>query len=342
MNNIFYIHSNILTICCFQTIKECLAREEKVIIITDRGYTWPYFEGKVVIYDFAKLFLGEDKNRRALHSLKAIKDYIEYRRYIAHLKVVVDNIISKENFIFYLPSMAIEKTAVFAHNNFCKGYYYVDEGAISYDTEEELQRFIPKKFRNTIKSFLGIGDFYHFEISSIFLGTISITKDAFAWNVNKEKIINSVDDIVKEVKDDMPYFDDVILTEYLTQDYDVITQSIDYTIGMILHDNPNSKIGLKIHPQAISKNMETVKSVQHYVGVKYAKIVTFIPTNVSIEVMSLVSHPKLYSLLEVSSILLYALLFNSSITKLIECKNGFAKIIDINTVEEFNRFNLGR
>ena len=338
MNRIFFIHSNILTICCYQTVKESLERKEKVIIITNRGYTWPFFEGRVMVYDFTAIFKGEDKNREALHSVKAWKDYKRYKNYRTHLNKVIDEIVAKEAFIFYLPSMALDMTASFAHNKYCKGYYYVDEGSLSYVSENDLKRYIPNRFKNAIKSLIGIKDHYHYEMSSKFKGTISITNDAFKWNVNKEKIVNSANGFIEVAKQDIPCFDKVILTEYLKQEFDIIVKSINYSIEKIWQENPNFKIGIKIHPQAITYNKEKTIALQQYISNKYAGKITLIPSNVSIEVMSLVYHPTIYSLFEVSSILLYALLFKSSKTKLIAYNNDSVNILDIKTVEEFNKF----
>lgn len=333
MNRIIYIHSNILTICCYQTVKECLERGEKVIIITNRGCTFPFFEGRVMVYDFAKIFQGEDKDRLALHNLKALKDYLRYRKYLAHLHRVVKNIISNEDFIFYMPSMAMVMTKVFAYHKNCKGYYYVDEGYLAYSSPEILKRYIPDKKLYFLKTLLGIEVHYHLEITPKFKGTVSITKEAFSWN-NKERIVNPIDNYTNEVKGGIPFFNDVIITDYLSQEYDVLTKCIDFATDQILQDSPNSKVGIKIHPHAITYNKEKTIAFKRHIEERYAGSVTLIPTDVSIEVMSLVHHPNLYSLLEVSSIILYALLFKSSKTALIDFKDDVVTIRDITSIEE--------
>ena len=336
MNRIFYIHSNIVTICCYQTVKECLARKEKVIIITNRGCTWPFFKDKVTIFDFAKMFQGEDQRKVALHSLKAMKDYMNFRRYLSHHNNVVKSIVANEDFYYYMPSMSMVTSVKFVNNKYCKGYYYVDEGYLAYTPAEKLKKYIPNKKKNIIKKLFGIEDHYHLEILSNFKGTVSISQDAFEWNVNGERIVNSVNDYIAEIKEDIPYYSDVILTEYLTQDYEIIIKCIDNVVEMILQDNPKSKIGLKIHPHAITYNREKTISVQTYIKEKYAGIITLIPVDISIEVMSIVYHPRLYSLLELSSIILYAILFNSSKTRLIEYKNNETNIKEISSIDDYN------
>lgn len=335
MNRIFYIQSNILTICCYQTVKECLEQNEKVIIITNRGYSWPFFKEKVLVYDFAKIFEGEDKDRVALHSFSALYDYIRYRKFLTHLNKVVDEIVAKEDFIFYMPSMAMAMTKTFAYHKHCKGYYYVDEGYLAYTPSETLKLYLPNRKKNLIKALLKIEDHYHLEMTSRFKGTVSITNDAFEWN-SKEKIVNSVEEYVEEVKNDIPYYDDVILTEYLTQDFEDLKRGIDYTVEKILQEKPTSKIGIKIHPHAITYNRDQTIIFQSYLRDHYSGVITEIPTNVSIEVMSLVYHPNLFSLLELSSIILYAILFKSSKTKLIDFKERAVSIKEIISVEDYN------
>lgn len=337
MNRIIYIHSNILTMCCFKTVKESLDRNEKVIIITNRGYKWPFFNGSVSVYDFADIFQGEDKDRVALHSLRALKDYFRYRRYRTHLNRVVKKIIAGEDYTFYMPSMALDMTYIFAHNRHCKCYYYVDEGSLSYAPRETLEKYIPNKRKNEIKSLLGIKDHYHYETSSKFKGTISITKEAFEWNTYKEKIINTIEEYVSEVRQSIPILDDVIITAYLNEEFTVITRSLDFTIENIFSKNPNSRIGIKIHPHAVNYNKEKTLRVQNYLEEKYAGKLTQIPVAVSIEVMSIIYHPRLYSLFSLSSIILYGLLYHSSDTKLIDYEEGTVTIRDITSVEEYNR-----
>lgn len=345
MKHIFYLHSNIQIICCFQTIKDLIENDENVIIILNRGCSWHFFNESVIVYDFAKIFQGEDRARVALNSFSAIKDYIRYRKYLCHLKRVVNSIIANECYYFYLPSMAISMTLAFARNKYCNGYYYVDEGSIAYLSNDSLKSFVPRRgIKNYVKSMLSIEEHYHYETTSKFKGTISISQDAFAWNLSKLKIVNPVNDFISEVKNDIPMFNDVILTEHLKQNYDEIINCIDYTVKRILQDNPKSKIGIKIHPHAITYNREKTINVQKYICEHYAGVVYLIPAEVSIEVMSLVFHPNLYSLFQVSSILLYALLFKSSESNLIVYDEGTVTLKNITTRDEFDellrRFTL--
>lgn len=335
MNRIFYIHSNILKICCYQTVKESIERGENVTIITTRGSSWDFFKDKVEVWDFTKIFGDEDKQRMALHSIRGTKDYLRHRRFLSHLKKVISEIVNNEDFILYLPSMAMVQTAFFAHNKYCKGYYYVDEGRLAYTHDDDLRQYVPNTSRNRIKKLFGIEDYYHYEITSSFKGTVSITNDSFAWNEDKEKIVNPIGGFIEEVKNDIPYFDDVILTSYLSQELEVILNSIDFTIDNILKIKPESKIGVKLHPQAIYYNKDAAMRVMDHINDKYPGIVTLIPVNVSIEVMSVVYNPVLYALLQLSSVIMYALLFKSSDTKLVEENNGTITIRNVATMEEY-------
>lgn len=346
MNHIFYIHSNILAICCYQTVKEALAHNNKVIIITNRNCQWSFFLDKVTVYDFAEIFKGEDKERVALHSIKAIKDYMRYRRYLYHRDTVIKRIVDGNDYIFYLPTMALNMTAAFVYNKHCKGYYYVDEGSLAYLPIESANQQFDSKLRKKLKQLLKIEDHSHYEITSSFIGTISITKEAFSWNMDWVRIVNPKDECILELKTSLSSYDDVIVTTWLVEDIDLIKKSIDYTIEQILRRNRNSRIGIKIHPKAITYNMEKCMYVLQYIREMYCDRVTIISKEVSIEAMSLVYHPRLYSLFSLSSLILYGLLFQSSEGFLIRNVKDTITIVQINTVEEYNKLiskiNLGQ
>lgn len=335
MNKIFYIHSNILAICCYQTVKNALTQNEKVIIITDRRCEWPFFQDRVIVYNFADIFLGEDLKRVALHNLKAIKDYVRYRRYLCHLNKVVSQVISGEDFFFYMPSMAKNKTAAFAYNKHCKGYYYVDEGSLAYLPQELINQQFSSKMKNAVKRLFKIEDHCHYEIKQYFKGTVSITNEAFQWNKDGEKIVNPIDECILDLKDRIPSFDDVIVTAFLSEDIDSIIKSIDYTVDYVHNKNKSSRIGIKLHPYAITYNRENVSKVYQYIKDSYDNQVVIIPKEVSIEAMSLIYHTRLYSLFQLSSLILYGLLFNSSEGFLIRFKAGNVTIDQISTVDEY-------
>lgn len=347
MNHIFYIHSNILAICCYQIVQEVLAKKDKVIIITNRNCPWPFFQSLVTVYDFAEIFHGEDRQRIALHNLRAIKDYIRYRKYRRHLNIIINRIIAGEDFILYLPSMALDMPMSFAYNKNCKGYYYVDEGSLAYLPQDLINQQFAKSFKNDIKRLLNIEDHCHYEILPTFKGTISITKDAFQWNDKWDKIVNSLDDCIIELKKDLPVFDDVIVTAKLVGDIGIIKKSIDFTVANIVKNRPNSKIGIKLHPNAITYNKDKTEELINYIKDRYNDKITIISKDVPIEIMSLVYHPNLYSLLVVSSLILYGLLFRSSDGYLIKHNDmdSFTRV-KISTTDEYysliSKVNLGK
>ena len=346
MKKIFYIHSNILAICCYQTVKEALNQNEKVIIITNRQCQWNFFKDQVVVYDFAELFYGYTKNRVALHNIKAIKDYLKYRRYLCHLNKIVNHIIADEYFVFYLPSMADSMTASFAYNKFCKGYYYVDEGSLAYLPQDMININITNNVKNKIKRILKIDDHCHYEINQTFKGTVSITEEAFQWNRDKEKNVNPISECVEELKVGLPSYDDVIVTGFLSEDIDFIIKGIDFTINNILRKSRNSRIGIKLHPYAITYNRKNATLVLVYIKEKYNNRISIIPKDLSIEALSLVYHPNLYSLFTLSSVVLYGLLFKSSDGYLVRNVKGINSIVQIATVEDFYKtisvVNLGK
>ena len=352
MNRIFYIHSNILSICSYQTVKEALAKNEKIIIITNRNCKWPFFSDRVKVYDFAEIFHGVDKQRATLHNLKAIREYIKYRRYLYRIDMVVRRIVAGEDFVFYMPSMALDMTAAFATNKHCRGHYYIDEGSIAYlppEARSPQEYYFPEEIRpygfvalakNVIKRLLRIEDHCHYEIyDPLFKGTVSITDKAFQWNINKERIINPKEDCVLELRESVTAFDDVIVTGDLRENINIIKKGIDDTIIYIMGGKEDSRIGIKFHPNAVTYNREQTMSIIEYIREKYDGRVSIIPREVSIEVMSLVYHPRLFSLFSLSSLLLYGLLFDSSKGYYINNDKDFS-MVQISTVEEY--YNIVR
>lgn len=324
-----------MTICCYQTVKKALTQNEKVIIVTNRRCKWPFFLDKIKLYDFADIFLGEDIPRVALHNFRGIKDYIRYRLFLSHLDKVVESIVLEEDFLFYMPSMSLDMTRIFAYNKYCKGYYYVDEGLISYETEDVVNKMFSPKLKNATKRLFRIEEHCHFEINSTFIGTISISREAFPWNIDKVKIVNSIDDYVLEVESNIPVYDDVIVTSYFQEDVDVIIKGIGSIIDYILDYNRDSKIGIKIHPHSITYNREKTLSVLNIINRQYGSKVSIISDEVSIEAMSLVYHPNLFSLFSLSSLLLYGVLFKSSNGYFVMNDNNNISIISMVTFEDF-------
>lgn len=324
-----------MAICCYQTVKDALAQSDKVIIITDRSCGWHFFQGKVIVYDFASLFDNEYNKRVSFHGLGFFWDYYKYRRYCHHLNKVVKTIVNEEDFIFYMPSMAKDVTVTFVYNKYCRGYYYVDEGTLAYRNQELLSQMIPTNFTNSIRKLLKIEDHYHYEILPSFKGTVSITKEAFKWNKNNTRIVNPIKECVLELKTNMPSFDDVIVTSYFSEDINIINKGIDYTIKFILNSNPDSRIGIKFHPFAITNNNKKTSMVMQCIRNKYNERISIIPNEVSIEAMSLVYHPRLFTLFALSSIILYGLLLKSSDGYLVYNEEDNVSIKQVDSVEEY-------
>lgn len=337
MNRIFYIHSNIVAISCYKTVKDALSQNDKVIIVLDRGCEWPYTFNNVNVYDFADLFEGDNRNRVALNNIKAFEDYLRFLRYKIHLNRVVNKIVEGQDFVFYLPTMALDMTAAFAYNKHCKGYYYVEEGTISYRSLDMVVWQYPSRIKNMVKHLLRIDEHFPFEISHLFKGTISVTSEAFPWNKTGERIVNPIDGCVSDLKTSIPLCDDVLVTTWLVEDIELIINSIDYTIKSILNKNKDSRIGIKFHPKATTVNRYKVLMTIEYLNNEYDGRVTIIPNDVSIELMSLLYHPRLYSLLLLSSLILYGLLLKSSEGYLIDNDDNTISITQITTVEEYLR-----
>lgn len=320
-------------------MKEAIDQKDNVIIVTDRNCEWPFFKDNVSIYDFTQIFGSDYKKRVSLNGINAFRDYLKYRSYISHLKKVVTSIVKNEDFIFYMPSMAKDITAAFAYNKHCKGYYYVDEGSLAYMSQDLINQRFTSNFKNSLRRLLKIEDHFHYEVLSTFKGTISITKEAFSWNKKYLKIINPINEYVNETRNNLPSLNSVIVTGLFSEDINIIIAGIVYTVDNILSKGCDSRIGIKLHPYAITNNRDKTLKILQYIKDKYKEQIIVIPNEISIEAMSLVYHPRLYSLFTLSSIILYGLLLKSSDGYLIDYENETFSIVGINSVEEFYRIN---
>ena len=138
---------------------------------------------------------------------------------------------------------------------------------------------------------------------------------------------------VREVIAEQLSIDPSTITEETKFKEDLGADSLDlYEVVMALEDS----YGIEI-PQEDLEMLKTVGAVIEYLKDEYCEKVVLIPDDVTIEVLSLVNHPRLYSLLEVSSILMYALLFNTSKANLIYNVDDSITIKQIESFEEYNK-----
>ena len=85
MNHIFFLHSNICTIVAFNTIKGLIEKEEKVVVILNRGTKFPFFVEKVKTFDIQYI---TDEYRKS--SSNIIGKFLNYRFCLIVLHVCSD------------------------------------------------------------------------------------------------------------------------------------------------------------------------------------------------------------------------------------------------------------
>ena len=210
MRHIFFLHSNICTIVAFETIKELIEREEDVVVILNRGTKFPFFEGKLEVFDIQYI---TDEYRKLSSNL--IGKFLNYRfHYLPKFDVKAKEIIRNRDFILYTPSYNQFTLRAFLNSPHLIGYYYLEEGSISYVSDSILKRkYYYKLFikGRLLSALLGVKEYYDFKITPKFKGAICISSYTFPW-LEKNKIINNIDQYMLTLDNSSLLFDSIIVT----------------------------------------------------------------------------------------------------------------------------------
>ena len=305
MKHIFYCHSSICIITIYETVKKLSDYNEDIIIILARGAKWFYNLRNVEVIDITdKKCLFDVIHIRTLKKiLLAHKNYAEMDR-------MVSNIVGERDFLLYIP--VIEPFSIsFIRNKHCLGYYFIEEGILSY---QPLQAVRKKRNRNFlfIAKFIGIRYYNFYTRFSTFKGTLAINNKAFPWNIYKERVVNRIDNVPLQTSDSYNICYNIIvfsnlfyksLKHYSLADY---CKAIDFTISQISNSN---NIAIKFHPRTPHLEKEMMDEILRYVHTNYANI-TILPDEFSIELNVLNYHSKVFCVFIKSSVFNYSKMFN--------------------------------
>ena len=327
MKHVFIQHSNITIISSFNTVKEALDRGDEVIIIMSRKIPYEFFEGRVKVYDFFELF-KEDRDKAKGYDGFTIGRFIDYignfKRYIEHMKETVDTIVENEDFLLYTANNNQPVSEVFLDHKKCVGYYYIEEGTMSYTPWPQLYKITcskRRKGRRFLYSLFGIKMYYHLEITKKFLGTIGISKEAFDWEEWKDEkhIITDLTSYKEVIKTKILPYDIIIVTSMSGSDAQTIIKGIDVIFEHIAKKYPEKKVAIKMHPHDFSFEREKVCEVYNYIEKQYKSYsATGLDVNYSLEAAIFLNHPVIYSVYIPSSVSVYSIIFSGNTYLLVQ------------------------
>ena len=292
MQHIFCVHSLITNITVYDTVVSLANQGEKVIVVTNRCDTFPLISG-VKIVDFSKYTFKTLKSFSSLFLLyKLIKD----------TKKVINN----TEFVLYIPTSFDIVYQIFQKNKFCKSYYYIEEGSISYEKLESLDKMLnADMIKNKGKHWLGINTVHFIHDSVRFNGTLSISDRAFYWN-NKTKLVNNPNHYFDIYLSTQNNYNNYIVFGYMQQD----TQELKKIVDVIFKKGKfqsNKEVAVKFHPRANILCLEKVLEMKEYINNKYEGTIV-LDSDFCIEKSLFQNNSCLYCVNDKSSLIIYSII----------------------------------
>lgn len=330
VSHIFSIHSNICVVVVYDTIRKLLDEGNKVIVVSDRNTSFPFFSDKIIFHDIQ--YITDQYRKQTSNLFKRLKNYAF--DYLPQYKKSALSIINEEDFILYLSSKNYFTMVPYLKNKHCKGYYYIEEGSMSYMDIDVLKRRYYKQLYHgqILLNFIGSSTSFDYEIDERFLGCIATSMDAFPW-CKENKIITTMDGYFSNIPVSNVDIDTLIITDYLNDDKSIVVDAFKKIIDEALSTHKVSKIGIKFHPTAYSYQGEKIKEVLLEIRRRYSIEFVQLSASFSVEAYMFHRHIKIYSVFNVSSLLLYALLLGSRPFMLTH-KDNDIKVEEILTVRE--------
>ena len=306
---------------------------ERVIIILERSTLFPYFRGKVETYNVQEVI---DKYRR--NSTTLIGKVLNYRFTLyPQCKKFAKRIINREDAIVYTPSYNMYSVRPFLDSKYCKGYFYIEDGALSYLSAESLhKRYYKRKYKGGLflMSLLGAGEKPDCYVNKKFMGCVGVSEYAYPWCM-KNKVITSVTEFFSIQSYEDLGVKHVIISDYLRGDCSVILDAFNKVIDRIEREDHPKIIAIKFHPSAYTYELEKTKKLKNEIKKKYNNIeFIFLSSQYSIETMMYFTSVQLYSIFGASSLLLYALVLKSK-AFMVNHKDKLITIRELPTVQDF-------
>lgn len=321
MKHVFIQHSNITIISTFDTVKQALDKGEEVIIIMCRQIPYEYFLDKVKVYDFIEMFKEDREKAKGYDGFTIGKflNYIwKYKRYLSHMKEVIDSIVGNEDFILYTANNHQPASGLFLDHKCCIGYYYTEDGTMNYTPMEVLQKETcgpREKKRKFLYSLFGVKSHFHLELTDKFLGTIGVCPESSGWKEWKDKrhIVTDLTSYKEAAKDKTAPYDIIIVTSMSGSDAQELEKGLEVVFKHISDNYPNKTVAVKMHPHDFSFDPDKVQKVYSYIEDNYIDYsAKGLGVGYSLEAAIFLYHPIIYSVYIPSSVSIYSIIFTGS------------------------------
>lgn len=309
MKHIFSIHSNICVIVVYGRIKELIEKGEKVVVVSDRNTEFPYFKDLIEFHDIQSV---TDKYRGNCKT--AFSKFVNYAfTYLPHYKTSAKKIIHEEDFILYLSSCNYFTTSPYLWSKYCKGYYFIEEGTMSYMDIDILRKRYKKQLRHgqALLNIIGFKSKFDYYTDNRFLGCICVSEKAFPW-CKERKFVDDLSEYKKQIGDNVKPLDYVIVTDYLRDDVEDIKAGFKMILDFVKERNIKATIGVKMHPTAVSYEKNKINVIRKFLLSDYPDShFEFLPTGYAVEDLLIKSRSSLFSIFGISSLLLYSIVYGS-------------------------------
>lgn len=332
MNHIFYLHSNTCVIATFDIISKLLDdKENNVIIVLERGTKFPFFEGKVSLFDVQKVI---DTYRKKTKSL--LGTVINYKTSLhPQCKIFAEKVINNTDFVLYTPSYNMYSIKPFLYSKHCMGYYFIEEGFMAYLSEKTLRKhFNNRQYKkgHILMHLVGAGESFDYQVTSNFYGCIGLSEYSFPW-CNDNKIITQFDGYFSHLPYEDIDVDYLITTDWLKDDIKILNNAFDNTIDTIEKNGSINRIAIKFHPSAFVNEKDKIEVLIDHLKSKYNIDFIILPPSYSIEALMYHRSISIYCIFGVSSLQLYAIMLKSK--PYMVTKDKAIEVSEIKSIPEF-------
>lgn len=336
MKHIFSIHSNICAIAIYDTVRHLVEEKKQVIIVSDRNTKFPFFTSSIKFYDIQYITDKYKKNTSNLFC-KLVNYAISY---LPQYKISARDIINDEEFILYLSSSNYFTMTPYLRSKKCKGYYYIEEGSMSYMPLNLLKKIYYRQLasRQFLLNIIGSRTRFDYAIDDRYLGCICLSEKAFPW-CNDKKIVNTFNGYFFNIQQEEINADYLIITDYLNEDTSKYINAFEKIIDSIMNRVEIKKIAIKFHPTAMSYESQKARIIVDTIKTSYSNI-TFVILDPSFSIEKLMSQHKVnvYCVFGMSSLLLYSCVMGSTPYYLEHDSNGLV-VKKLSNFDEIIRYN---
>ena len=185
MNHLFYLHSNITCLSSYEMIFNLQKRGEEVTIILSRNLKWPFSlkVNRIVNISRMNFFLHTKVDK-----IRSLRSYILALYCKKRMKNYINSIVGEDDYIAYIPNYKSMIISNLCERKQCKGYYYIEEGTLSYFSIDYAKKVMHySNFFKLLSVVLMVNYDFALKQTKKFKGTISINESAFPWNKRKSQ-----------------------------------------------------------------------------------------------------------------------------------------------------------